>query len=88
MIAHQLNGDIDEALETYDGLMSCVKTDGATGPEKSQTLMHVIKMYMEAGKMAEGLRRLEDGLRDGVISPRGEATQLKGIGATGRSYDR
>ena len=59
MISHQLNGDLEEALETYDGLMSCLKTDGATEPEKSQTLMHI-------------------GFRDGVISPRGESTRLKG----------
>jgi len=78
MIAHQLNGDLNEALNTYDGLISCVKSDGATGPEKAQTLMHVVKICMEAGNMADGLRRLEDGFREGVISRRGEATQLHG----------
>ncbi len=79
MISHQLNGDLKEALEVYDGLMSCMKTDGATGPEKAQTLMHVIKMCIEAGQLEDGLRRLESGLRDGVISSRGEVTQLKGM---------
>lgn len=79
MISHQLTGELEEALEVYDGLMSCMQTDGATGSENSQTLMHVIKICMEAGKLEDGLRRLEGGLRDGVISPRGEVTQLKGL---------
>ena len=78
MICHQLNGDLEEALEAYDGLMSCIKTDGATRPEKSQTLLHVVKICMEAGKVVEGLQRLETGLRERVISSRGEANQLKG----------
>jgi len=79
MISQQLNGDFEEALETYDGLMRCIKTDGATGPEKSQTVMHVVKIRIEAGKLGEALQRLETGFREGIVSPRGEATQLKGM---------
>ena len=81
MIAHQLDGDTKEALEAYDGLMSCVNVDGATGSERSQTLLHVVKMCVEAGHLEDGLRRLETGVRDGILSERGETTQLKGLWA-------
>jgi hypothetical protein len=33
---------------------------------------------MEGGKHEEAIRRLDKGLADKVISPRGEASQLKG----------
>ncbi|ORY35432.1 NMDA receptor-regulated protein 1-domain-containing protein [Naematelia encephala] len=77
MIAHHLNGDIEEALEVYDGLMGCIKTDGASGPEKAQTALHVVRMCIEAGEYKDGLERLERFLRNDVLSARGEATQLK-----------
>lgn len=78
MVAHHLNGDIDSALDVYDGLISCVKEDGGTGPEKSQVILYVIKLCMEAGKYEDGLNRLERAFLRKLISPRGEATQLKG----------
>ncbi|WVR07434.1 hypothetical protein IAU60_004475 [Kwoniella sp. DSM 27419] len=77
MIAHQLNGDLDEALEVYNGYCGIVQKDGATGPEKSQVLLHIIRICMEAGKDQEGLDKLRQGVRDGIISPRGECTVLK-----------
>jgi peptide alpha-N-acetyltransferase len=61
VVAHHLDGDIDEALRAYDGFADCMQTDGATGPEKSQVCLYIVK-----------------GLADKVISPRGEASQLKG----------
>jgi hypothetical protein len=79
VVAHHLKGDIDEALEIYDGYMSTIKTDGATGPEKAQVLLYVVRMCMEAGHDRDGLGRLEMGIRNEILSPRGEATQLKGI---------
>lgn len=82
MISHELCGDLDEALQVYDGLLSTLKTDGATGPEKSQTLMHVIKICMRKGDLVEALARLERGLGEKTINPRGEATQLKGMPVT------
>jgi hypothetical protein len=78
MVAHHLNGDINEALEVYDGYTDIVKTDGASGPEKAQVLLYVVKMCVEAGHDRDGLSRLEMGLRNGVLSSRGEATELKG----------
>ncbi|KAK8854865.1 hypothetical protein IAR55_003604 [Kwoniella newhampshirensis] len=77
MIAHQLNGDPEEALEVYNGYRGILQTDGATAPEKSQVLLHVIKLCIEAGHEQEGLDKLRQGVRDGIISPRGEVTQLK-----------
>ncbi|WWD18986.1 hypothetical protein CI109_103443 [Kwoniella shandongensis] len=77
MIAHQLNGDPEEALEIYNGYRTILKNDGATAPEKSQVLLHVIRLCIEAGQEQEGLEKLRQGIRDGVISPRGEVTQLK-----------
>jgi tetratricopeptide (TPR) repeat protein len=78
VVAHHLDGDIDEALRAYDGFADCMQTDGATGPEKSQVCLYIVKLCMEGGKHEEALRRLEKGLADKVISPRGEASQLKG----------
>ena len=78
MIAHELNGDTDEALEVYDALMACIKNDGATASEKAQLLLFVVKICVDAGKVEKGLQRLEAGLQDGVLSQRGEVTQLKG----------
>ncbi|OCF40829.1 peptide alpha-N-acetyltransferase [Kwoniella heveanensis CBS 569] len=76
MIAHQLNGDLEEALEVYNGYLSTLQKDGATGPEKSQVLLHVIKICIEAGKDQEGLDKLRQGVRDGVISPRADDLTL------------
>ena len=78
MVAHQLNGDLEESLEVHEGLMSCMKSDGATPQEKAQTLLHVVRLCIESGDITDGMQRLEMGLREGVISARGEATQLKG----------
>ncbi|GFZ49424.1 hypothetical protein JCM24511_07544 [Saitozyma sp. JCM 24511] len=77
VVAHHLNGDTDEALRAYDGFAECTQTDGATGPEKSQVCLYIVKLCMEGGKHEEALRRLEKGLADKVISPRGEASQLR-----------
>ncbi|WWD02421.1 hypothetical protein V865_000460 [Kwoniella europaea PYCC6329] len=77
VIAHQLNGDLEEALKVYDDYQSTLKEEGSTGPEKSQILLHVIRICIEAGKDQEGLDKLRQGVRDGIISPRGECTLLK-----------
>ena len=87
MIAHELNGDIEEALEVYDGYISCVKSDGSTGPEKAQVCLHVVRMCMKNGDYEDALSRLDRGLRNDVISPRGEATVLKGQPTPVRSLD-
>jgi peptide alpha-N-acetyltransferase len=78
MVAHHLNGDIAEALEAYDGLEGCMKSDGATPVEQSQVCLYVVKLCVEGKRYEEGLKRLEEGLAEKVISPRGEASQLKG----------
>lgn len=79
MVSHHLNGDPGSALDVYDAFISCVKQDGGTGPEKAQVALYVVKLCMEAGRYDEGLDRLERGFLRKVISPRGEATQLKGM---------
>lgn len=86
MIAHELNGDLEEALEVYDGYVSCVKSDSSTEPEKAQVCLHVVKMCMKNGDYEDALSRLERGLRNDVISPRGESTVLKAkiLGKLGR----
>jgi hypothetical protein len=58
VVAHHLDGDIDEALRAYDGFADCMQTDGATGPEKSQVCLYIVKLCMEGGKHEEALRRL------------------------------
>jgi len=78
MVAHHLNGDIPAALEVFDGLKSCTKEDGGTGPEKAQTLLYVIKLCIEQGNNEDALSRLEKGLESKIISPRGEVSQLRG----------
>ncbi|ORX38583.1 NMDA receptor-regulated protein 1-domain-containing protein [Kockovaella imperatae] len=77
IIAHHLNGDMTEGIEVYDQYLGIVKNDGATSSEKAQLLMHIITMCMEAGQWDDALRRLENGLKDGVLSTRGQVTQLK-----------
>ncbi|WVQ81930.1 hypothetical protein IAT38_004057 [Cryptococcus sp. DSM 104549] len=77
MIAHELNGDLEEAIKVYDAYKNVVKDDGSTGPEKSQTLLHVIKLCLRAGHEEYALDKLRQGVRDGVISPRGEISLLK-----------
>jgi hypothetical protein len=78
MVAHHLNGDIPAALEVFDGLKSCTKEDGGTGPEKAQTLLYVIKLCIELGSNEDALTRLEKGLDSKIISARGEVSQLRG----------
>ena len=78
MVAHHLNGDIPAALEVFDGLKSCTKEDGGTGPEKAQTLLYVIKLCTELGSNEDALNRLEKGLDSKIISARGEVSQLRG----------
>jgi len=78
MVSHQLCGDLDEAIKVYDGYVSTVKDEGASRTEQSQILLHVVKMCDEAGRTQEAYQRLEKGLRDETISPRGEASSIKG----------
>ena len=78
VVAHHLNGDIPAALEVYDGLQSCQNKEGGTAPEKAQTYLYIIKMCIEQGEHENALRRLEAGIEQKIISPRGEVTQLKG----------
>ncbi|KAK4688996.1 N-alpha-acetyltransferase 15/16, NatA auxiliary subunit, partial [Tremellales sp. Uapishka_1] len=77
VVSHHLAGDIDEALRVYDAYLGAMKTDGATPTELSQVLLYIVKMSIEGGKNEEALGRLQKGMADGVISGRGEATQLK-----------
>jgi len=77
MVAHELAGDIEEAIRVYDGLQSMIQKDGATGPEKAQILLHVIKLCMQAGHYEDALARMEKGFKTGVINPRGEVTEMK-----------
>lgn len=86
MVSHELAGDVEEAVRVYDGLQSTLAKDGATAPEKAQTLMHVIRLCVKAAKFEDALERLEKGFRDGVISPIGEASQIKGESG-GRRHD-
>jgi peptide alpha-N-acetyltransferase len=78
MVAHELAGDIEEAVRVYDGFQSMVQKDGSTGPEKAQVLMHVIGLCMQSRHYENALERMEKGLKEGVISSRGEITQMKG----------
>ncbi|WWC71667.1 uncharacterized protein I206_105625 [Kwoniella pini CBS 10737] len=77
IIAHQLNGDLEEAIAVYNDYQTTLKEEGATPPEKAQILLHILRIYIEAGKDEEGLEKLRQGVKDGVISPRGECTVLK-----------
>lgn len=79
MVAHQLNGDNEEALDVYDAMVGAMNTDGATAGEKAQIMLNVVKLCMTMGRDADGLRRLEKAYRDKVLSPRGESSQLKGM---------
>ena len=78
IIAHHLVGDPAEGVEVYDQYQSILKNDGANAQEKAQLLLHVIRMCMDAGQLLNAIRRLEDGLQEGILSPRGQVTQLKG----------
>ena len=78
IIAHHLNGDPAEGVEVYDKYTSIIKNDGATPQEKAQLLLHIVKMCMEADRWHVANRRLEDGLKNGTLNPRGEVSQLKG----------
>nr|XP_019044577.1 peptide alpha-N-acetyltransferase [Kwoniella bestiolae CBS 10118]OCF23507.1 peptide alpha-N-acetyltransferase [Kwoniella bestiolae CBS 10118] len=87
VIAHQLNGDLDEALKVFEDYQTTLKEEGATGPEKSQILLHILRIYIEAGKDQEGLEKLRQGVRDGVISPRGESMIAQMLANLGRQED-
>jgi hypothetical protein len=86
MISHQLVGDYQEAVNVHDAMQSCVKTDGASAVEQSQIRMHVIKLCRQAGKEEEALERLDQGVRDGVISARGEVTEIRGECVLGQRF--
>ncbi|KIR78233.1 peptide alpha-N-acetyltransferase [Cryptococcus gattii EJB2] len=77
VIAHELAGDREEAIKTYDLYQSAVQNDGANAQEKAQILLHIIQLCVDAGKNEEALERLEKGIRQSVISPRGEVSQIK-----------
>lgn len=77
MIAHELHGDYEEALAVFDDYKNTLNKEGGTAPERAQVLLHVIKMCIAAGKFQSGLDRLEKGVEDGTISPRGEVSELK-----------
>ncbi|KAE8542640.1 hypothetical protein D1P53_001421 [Cryptococcus gattii VGV] len=77
VIAHELAGDREEAIKTYDLYQSAVQNDGANAQEKAQILLHIIQLYVDARKNEEALERLEKGIKQGVISPRGEVSQIK-----------
>lgn len=83
MIAHELAGDYEEAIRVYDGYQTTLKKDGASPTEQAQTLMHVIQLCMSAGKFEEAENKLEQGLKDGTISSRGEASSVKGGSCVG-----
>ena len=78
MIAHQLNGDIPEALEVYDALVGISQNDGLTGSQRALTNLHVIKMCMEAGRYEEALQRLGRGLHMKELNLFGETSYLQG----------
>ncbi|KIR73584.1 peptide alpha-N-acetyltransferase [Cryptococcus deuterogattii CA1014] len=77
VIAHELAGDREEAIKTYDLYQSAVQNDGANAQEKAQILLHIIQLCVDAGRNEEALDRLEKGTKQGVISPRGEVSQIK-----------
>lgn len=78
MVAHDLAGDFDEGIKVFESYESILQKDGATAPERAQVLLFVIKMYMKAGKPQGALDRLERGLKEGVLSRRGEVTLILG----------
>jgi peptide alpha-N-acetyltransferase len=78
VVAHHLNGDLEEAVEVWDAFERTVKNDGFAPTEKAQMGMYVIRVCMESGDYEDGLRRLESGLRNGSLHARGEVTALKG----------
>ena len=82
IVAHHLNGDLDEAIEVYDTYAGIMQTDGSTAPEKAQLLLYIVRLCLEAGHERDGLHRLEMGIRSGTLSARGEATMLKGRSKT------
>jgi peptide alpha-N-acetyltransferase len=78
MIAHDLAGDFDEGIKVFESYEGILQKDGATAPERAQVLLFVIKMYIKAGRQQGALDRLERGLKDGVLSRRGEVTLING----------
>lgn len=78
MVAHDLAGDFDEGIKVFESYESIIQKDGATSPERAQVLLFVIKMYIKAGKPQGALDRLERGVKDGVLSRRGEVTLILG----------
>lgn len=77
MVAHQLNGNNEEALELYDAMVGTINADGASPSEKAQIMLNVVKVCMEMGRDGDGLRRLDRAIRGKILSPRGEVTQLR-----------
>ncbi|WVQ74848.1 hypothetical protein IAR50_004455 [Cryptococcus sp. DSM 104548] len=77
VLAHHLAGDADEAIRVYNDYAEATAIDGATAPEKAQTLMYVITLCIEAGRKEEALQRLEEGVKEKVISPRGQISLTK-----------
>ena len=90
-VAHYLAGSPDEAVAAYDGLMAASQSDGSgmSKAEHAQLLLFIIKACREAGQAEEALRRLQEGVRRGVISERGEISAIKGelYGTARLSFD-
>lgn len=80
IIAHYLNADPTEAIEVYDQLQkaSQVEGTGMSKTERAQLGLFMIKACREAGRAEDGLRRLEEGVRGGWLSLRGELGETKG----------
>lgn len=78
MVAHDLAGDFDEGIKVFESYEGILQKDGATAPERAQVLLFVIKMHIKAGRQQGALDRLERGLKDGVLSRRGEVTLIHG----------
>lgn len=78
MVAHQLNGDNEEAIKVYDGMQSTIQTEGASQTEQSQLALNIVKACIAAGQPEDALRRLDSAIEGKTLAARGEATQMRG----------
>lgn len=64
----------------YDQLNKASQTEGTgmSKSERAQLGLFVIKACRRAGKGEDGLRRVEEGVREGWLSLRGEVGEIKG----------
>ncbi|BEI81931.1 hypothetical protein CcaverHIS002_0210910 [Cutaneotrichosporon cavernicola] len=87
MVAHDLAGDFEEGIKVFESYEGILEKDGATAPERAQVLLFVIKMYIKARRQQGALDRLERGVKDGVLSRRGEVTLIQAqlLGELGRT---